>query len=115
MAVGDNAAHRSVSGVRMMSTGKKVDPKDPIWGPASVNNIDAIAGLAEVIHPAFPERPQVFTEKLSLFPSGCYVFVRHEEVMKYGQTGGSPIGVVPLLPGGFTVLIQTAAFDDDLP
>ena len=81
----------------MMSTGKKVDPNDPIWRHASVNDIDAITGLAEIIHPAFPERPEVFAEKLSLFPSGCYVLVRHEEVMGYGLSHPWILNCIPPL------------------
>jgi len=56
-----------------MSTGKKADSKGLVWRLASANDIDAITQLAEVIHPAFPERPEVLAEKLALFPSGCFV------------------------------------------
>jgi hypothetical protein len=97
MAADNHAAHRSASGVRMMSSGKKVDPRHPVWRPASVDDIDAITGLAEVIHPAFPERPQVFAEKLSLFPSGCHVLVRHEEVIGYGLTHPWILNCIPPL------------------
>jgi len=56
-----------------MSTGKKADSKGLVWRLASANDIDAITQLAEVIHPAFPERPEVLAEKPALFPSGCFV------------------------------------------
>lgn len=91
-----NATHKSASGA-MMSTGEKVDPKDPIWRPTSANDIDAITGLAKIIHPAFPERPEVFAEKLSLFPSGCYVLVRHEEVIGYGLSHPWNLNCIPPL------------------
>ncbi|MBR1211578.1 GNAT family N-acetyltransferase [Bradyrhizobium sp. JYMT SZCCT0180] len=81
----------------MMSTGKKVDPKDPIWRAASVNDIDAVTRLAEIIHPTLPERPDVFAEKLALFASGCYVLVRHEEVIGYGLSHPWNLNSIPPL------------------
>jgi GNAT superfamily N-acetyltransferase len=82
----------------MMNTGKNVvDPTTPTWRLASVNDIDAIAGLAEIIHPALPERPDVFVEKLSLFAPGCYVLVWHEEVVGYGLSHPWNLNCIPPL------------------
>lgn len=68
----------------MMNVGRKAGSKDPEWRLASATDIQAIAEVAEIIHPTFPERTEVFAEKLSLFPSGCFVLVRHGEVVGYG-------------------------------
>jgi GNAT superfamily N-acetyltransferase len=38
--------------------------------PADLHGVMAVA---DVVHPAFPERVEVFAEKLALFPAGCLV------------------------------------------
>jgi GNAT superfamily N-acetyltransferase len=80
----------------MTSPRRKVDSA-PVWTLASTSDIDDIIRLAEVIHPAFPERPEVFAEKLSRFPSGCYVLVRHEEVVGYGLSHPWMLECIPPL------------------
>ena len=81
----------------MKSTANQFDPKDAVWRPASANDIDAIARSAKIIHPDLPERPEVFAEKLSPFPSGCYVLVRHEEVIGYGLSHPWNLNCIPPL------------------
>lgn len=36
-------------------------------------DLSAVCALAVEIHPSLPERPEVFAEKLRLFPEGCLV------------------------------------------
>jgi GNAT superfamily N-acetyltransferase len=40
--------------------------------PADLHGVMAVA---DVVHPTFPERIDVFAEKLALFPAGCLVLV----------------------------------------
>ncbi len=40
---------------------------------------------------------QVFAEKLSLFPSGCHVLVRHEKVIGYGLSHPWILNSIPPL------------------
>ncbi len=34
-------------------------------------DLSAVCAIAERVHPGFPERPEVFAERLALFPDGC--------------------------------------------
>ena len=89
------ARTRDTDSIRIMSTGTTIAP--PVWTLASASDVDDIIRLAEAIHPAFPERPEVFAEKLSLFPSGCYVLVWHEEVVGYGLSHPWILNCIPPL------------------
>jgi hypothetical protein len=43
------------------------------WRQAESSDLHRINEIADQIHTDLPERPEVFAEKLSLFPSGCMV------------------------------------------
>jgi GNAT superfamily N-acetyltransferase len=43
------------------------------WRPMTMADLPEVNDLAARIHPAFPERPEVLTEKFRLFPRGCLV------------------------------------------
>jgi GNAT superfamily N-acetyltransferase len=43
------------------------------WRPMIVADLPGVHDLSVGIHPNFPERPEVFAEKLRLFPRGCFV------------------------------------------
>ncbi len=43
------------------------------WRPMTQGDLDGTIAVAAVVHPAFPERREVFAERLSLFPEGCLV------------------------------------------
>lgn len=47
-------------------------------------DLPALVGVAEVVHPNYPEDPAVFAERLRLYPAGCLVLER----------GGKPIGYI---------------------
>jgi GNAT superfamily N-acetyltransferase len=36
-------------------------------------DLAAVMSIAEIVHPTFPEKVEVFAERLSLFPRGCLV------------------------------------------
>lgn len=46
------------------------------WRPMIAADLPAVIELALRIHPDFPERPEVLTEKFQLFPRGCFVLDR---------------------------------------
>jgi GNAT superfamily N-acetyltransferase len=73
------------------------NPKDPIWRPASANDLDEINQIADAIHPDLPEKPEVFAEKFALFPAGCFVLVWHQKVMGYGLTHPWMLNSIPPL------------------
>jgi GNAT superfamily N-acetyltransferase len=43
------------------------------WRQATVDDLEAVQRIGLLIHPKLSERPEVFAEKLRLFPEGCFV------------------------------------------
>jgi GNAT superfamily N-acetyltransferase len=60
------------------------DERAGAWRPAAANDLITIRRIADHIHPDLPERPEVFAERLRLFPEGCFVLVQDQQVMGYG-------------------------------
>lgn len=56
----------------------------PYWRPAHPSDLPAIGAIAARIHPDLPERPEVFAEKMRLYPDGCRVLVAGDEIAGYG-------------------------------
>ncbi|MCJ1316781.1 hypothetical protein MMC15_002102 [Xylographa vitiligo] len=53
------------------------------WRKMSVNDVDGVLRIADVIHPDLPESDYVFAERAKLFPEGCLVLVKDDEVCGY--------------------------------
>jgi hypothetical protein len=43
------------------------------WSPMAVADLDGVMAVASTVHASFPERRDVFSERLALFPAGCHV------------------------------------------
>ena len=43
----------------------------PTWRPLTPNDITGLMQVANEIHPGLPERPEVFINRIALFPAGC--------------------------------------------
>ncbi len=56
----------------------------PHWRPAHASDLPAISAIAARIHPDLPESPEVFAEKMRLYPNGCRVLVAGDEIAGYG-------------------------------
>ena len=56
----------------------------PHWRPAQASDLPAISAIAARIHPDLPERPEVFAEKMRLYPQGCRVLVADDAIAGYG-------------------------------
>lgn len=54
------------------------------WRPAAATDLVDIQRIGDQIHPDLRERPEVFAERLELFPEGCFALVRNQEVVGYG-------------------------------
>jgi ribosomal protein S18 acetylase RimI-like enzyme len=54
-----------------------------MWRTARGTDLDAIKAVADAVHPDLSERPEVFEEKLRLFPEGCFVLIENGEVVGY--------------------------------
>jgi GNAT superfamily N-acetyltransferase len=69
----------------------------PVWSPLEAADIGALAELANRIHRSLNERPEVFAEKLQLFPDGCRKLTRGRKLCGYGLTHPWKLGDIPAL------------------
>jgi GNAT superfamily N-acetyltransferase len=53
------------------------------WRPATAAVLCDIQKISDEIHVGLRERPDVFEEKFNLFPHGCFVLMKCEEVVGY--------------------------------
>jgi ribosomal protein S18 acetylase RimI-like enzyme len=56
----------------------------PNWQPLLLSEMETVNHIADSIHTSLPERPEVFSEKVSLFPSGCRKLVKGNKMVGYG-------------------------------
>ena len=67
------------------------------WRAAAVSDLDDIQGIADQIHPDLQERPEIFAERLKLFPEGCFALVQNEQVVGYGLSHPWVLNSIPPL------------------
>src|SRR3954447_18093660 len=67
----------------MMETERRVDMSKPRWRPSRAPDLPAIGAIAARIHPDLPERPEVFAEKMRLYPDGCRVLATDDGIVGY--------------------------------
>ena len=53
------------------------------WRPATALDLVEIHRIGNAIHAELPESPEVFAEKLRLFPEGCFALTEHARVVGY--------------------------------
>jgi GNAT superfamily N-acetyltransferase len=68
----------------MIETERRIDMSKPHWRPARASDLPAISAIAARIHPDLPERPEVFAEKMRLYPDGSRVLAAEDEIAGYG-------------------------------
>jgi GNAT superfamily N-acetyltransferase len=68
-----------------------------IWRPATAADLDAVERIGNAIHVSLQERPEVFANKLALFPQGCFVLTRNGAIAGYGVAHPWALGSVPAL------------------
>jgi uncharacterized protein YecT (DUF1311 family) len=54
------------------------------WRRAESRDLPKMTEIAAWIHPDLPERPEVFAEKMRLFPEGCLMLCTGEAIVGYG-------------------------------
>jgi GNAT superfamily N-acetyltransferase len=79
------------------------------WRPATAADIDAVERIGNAIHVNFQERPEVFANKLALFPQGCFVLARDGAVIGYGIAHPWGLGSAPALDTLMAALPPAAA------
>jgi GNAT superfamily N-acetyltransferase len=62
-------------------------------------DLASVMAVADVVHPTFPERIEVFAEKLALFPAGCFVLAADGPVGGYAVSHPWPARATPPLDG----------------
>ena len=67
------------------------------WRPATAADLDAVERIGNAVHVTLQERPEVFANKLALFPQGCFVLARNGGVIGYGIAHPWALGSVPAL------------------
>ena len=75
------------------------------WRTAGDTDLDSINAIADATHVDLPERPEVFAEKLRLFPQGCFVLAENGTAVGYAVSHPWYVNKIPPLD----------AFLSDLP
>jgi GNAT superfamily N-acetyltransferase len=80
----------------------------PHWRRARASDLAAIGTIAARIHPDLPEHPEVFAEKMHLFPDGCLVLARDNDIVGYGLSHPWMQHRIPPLDGFLNALPAAA-------
>ncbi|MGH6793054.1 MAG: GNAT family N-acetyltransferase [Methyloceanibacter sp.] len=80
------------------------------WRAMGDGDLPAIAAIAEAVHPTLPERPEVFAEKLGLYPDGCFVLAGGG-----GGADGAVLGYAFAHPWQLNAVPKLDAFLSALP
>lgn len=68
------------------------------WRPMTAADLPAVMAIAAAVHPAYPEDPAVFVERLRLAPAGCHVLASESSApLAYLVSHPWPEGAVPAL------------------
>ncbi len=67
------------------------------WRAMDEADLDAVLGVADLVHPDYPEDRAVFAERLALFPAGCRVAEATGRTLGYGVMHPGLLGVPPPL------------------
>ncbi|MGI6244235.1 MAG: GNAT family N-acetyltransferase [Pseudochelatococcus sp.] len=54
-----------------------------VWRAMEPDDLGDVHAIGERVHPGYPERIEVFAERLRLYPAGCLVLEREEEMAGY--------------------------------
>lgn len=77
-------------------------------------DLPGVHRVSEIVHPSFPEAPEIFAERCALAPEGCHVLVGPEQryfgyMVAHPWTRGMPpkldtlIGAIPSSPDAFYI------------
>jgi GNAT superfamily N-acetyltransferase len=69
------------------------------WQALLPTDLDALNALVVRTHAGLPERPEVFAEKVGLFPDGCMKVMRDGQLVAYGIAHSWKLHSIPALDG----------------
>lgn len=80
-----DAADNAVTGLVMEREARTstAPGHSPGWRPMEPEDLEAVHALGTRVHPGYPERIEVFRERLRLYPEGCHVLERDGELLGY--------------------------------
>lgn len=58
-------------------------PPLTVWRAMRPDDLPQVNAIADRVHEAYPEDPMVFTERMTLFPSGARIAMRAGEIIGY--------------------------------
>lgn len=67
------------------------------WRLLGAGDLDAVAVLASIVHPDYPEDVSVFAERLALFPQGCFALCDAGRLIGYALSHPWLFGEPPRL------------------
>lgn len=75
------------------------------WRPMRAGDIPAVSAISDSVHGAFTEPAAVYSERLALYPDGCFVLQQGDRIAGYliahpwrGEVSpplGQPLGAIP--------------------
>jgi ribosomal protein S18 acetylase RimI-like enzyme len=60
-----------------------IPTKTGTWRPMRPDDLPAFAAIADRVNAAYPEDPEIFAERLRLWPSGCWVYESDGKLIAY--------------------------------
>lgn len=67
------------------------------WRPMRADDLPQVMAIAGHLHPGYPERQEIFADKLAFYPVGCQVVAEDDTVFGYGFAHVWSLGLPPLL------------------
>lgn len=78
------------------------------WQPLLSEDLDMVNAIADRVHKTLPERPEVFAEKVRLFPEGCRKLFFQNKMVGYGISHPWTLYSIPPLDEFLVSLPQNA-------
>lgn len=69
----------------------------PQWRHMHANDIAGVLAVAGIVHPDFFEEEAVFSDRLTLYPAGCFAYADNTEIFGYGISHPWKLDTVPEL------------------
>lgn len=67
------------------------------WRPMRADDLPQVMAITAHLHPDYPERQEIFADKLAFYPAGCQVVAKDDAVFGYGFAHVWSLGLPPLL------------------
>ncbi len=67
------------------------------WYPLLIEDMTWVNRIADMVHTTLPERPEVFEEKVRLFPRGCRKLLSGDAIVGYGISHPWMLSSIPPL------------------